>query len=78
MRRIWDYLRTCEHGNTVDNMMEDLGLARGTIKPHLYYLMLSDNVVEYVYSQNTKIYKVKHEEYKEGGFFNSIVVDKNL
>jgi len=75
MKKVWDYLKTCEHGNTIDNIMDATGLARGTVKPNLFYLMLSDNVVEYVYGQNTKVYKIKHKVFKDDGWVNSVRID---
>lgn len=74
-KKVWDYLSSCPHGNTIDNIMDATGLARGTVKPNLFYLMLSDNVVEYVYGQNTKVYKIKHKKYKNDGLINSIIIE---
>ena len=75
MKLIWEYLLCQEHGNQIEAIMKNTGLARGTVKSNLFYLMMTDNVVEYVYGQNTKIYKVKHEKYQDNGFINSVVIN---
>ena len=75
MKKIWDYIKKCPHGNTIDNIMDGTGFARGTVKTYLMYLMLSDNVIEYQYGQNTKIYKIKFDEFKDDGWINSIKIN---
>jgi len=75
MKKIWKYLSSQEHGNQIENIMKHTNLARGTVKSNLFYLMMTDNVIEYVYGQNTKIYKVKYEKYQDNGFINSVIIN---
>lgn len=75
MMKVWNYLKSCEFGNNIENIMKGTELARGTVKTNLFYLMLSDNVIEYSYGQNNKIYKIKHEEFVDRGNMNSININ---
>ena len=75
MVKIWKYIKSCEHGNNIEGIMKHVDLARGTIRTNLFYLMLTDNVLEYCYGQNNKIYKVKNQEYQNKGFLNSVVIN---
>jgi len=75
MIKIWKYLKSCEYGNTIDGIMSNVGLARGTVKSNLFYLMMTDNVVEYCYGQNNKVYKIKNPEYNDSGLINSIEIN---
>ena len=68
---IWNELKSSEYGLTIQNIMNRTKLARGTVKPYLLHLMVTDNVIEVNYGQNVKVYFAKHKELKDNEVFNS-------
>jgi len=71
-KQILEVLKEAKHGLTIQNLIDKTGLARGTIKTKLMYLMLSNNVMEINYGQNTKVYWHKQR------LFRHTVFEKNL
>lgn len=54
--RIQKALKKHEYGMTINNMMVECNLARGTIKTYLTALVYAGEVKEIIYNQNTKVY----------------------
>jgi len=72
--KIFKELSKSEYGYTIQNLIDRTGIARGTVKSYLLHLMVTDNVVEINYGQNTKIYIVKQKELKDNKIVNSVYV----
>jgi len=73
-KKIYKELLKSKYGLTIQNLMNKTGLARGTIKSYLTHMMITDNVLEVNYGQNTKVYYAKNEKYDDKSTFNSIHV----
>jgi len=56
MQSILDALNKSKHGMTIQNLMNETKLARGTIKLHLDILEYTSQVEEIRYLQNVKVY----------------------
>ena len=56
MQKVVDELNKSPRGLTIQNLMDNTKLARGTIKPLLDILVYTSQVDEVKYNQNVKVY----------------------
>ena len=61
---IFDYIKQYRYGRSIDQIVKELCLARGTVSSYLMYLSLTDNVHEEVYNGITKVYFRKRNKLK--------------
>lgn len=66
IERIKDVLFAKEEGSTIQSVMDKTGLARGTVKSYLDYLVGLNRVYECVYGQNTKVYFLNKKVFEYG------------
>ena len=58
-KRIIRYLKNKPEGAIIQNFVDDMNFHRFTIQKRLLYLMYEGKIVEIVYTQNCKVYKLK-------------------
>ena len=74
VEKIFNEILKSKYGLTIQNLIDRTGFARGTIKSYLNHMMITDNVLEVNYGQNTKVYYAKKVKYTDKSTFNSIHV----
>lgn len=65
MQKIVDELNKSKRGLTIQNLMDNTKLARGTIKPLLDILVYTSQVDEVKYNQNVKVYFANEKKIKK-------------
>jgi len=61
--KIKEYISLYPYGRTINNVMEDLKLARGTVKTYLTAMVYAKEIVQVDYNQNTKVFfKKKYDK----------------
>ena len=58
-KKIIRYLKNKPEGAIIQNFVDDMDFHRFTIQKRLLYLMYEGKIVEIVYTQNCKVYKLK-------------------